>query len=186
MMPSKSRLSQGRRLLAEQLDHLQQILSELGQRLRDRIAEAIGKAVSCVVRGTVRTALGYASPAIRSVPTREAAYWHDHGWSEEDALWLDDAGKLLPGGQPAATPHTVGVTLRSSRLVQMLGWGLRQWGRAPILATLTIMAAAGVVASLRSPVPAASAIAVQSAAELLVLADTASAGVGMLANAMTP
>jgi hypothetical protein len=71
-------------------------------------------------------------------------------------------------------------------LAQLLAWGLRQWRQAPILTTFSIMSAAAVATCFGGPVSAASATSVQSAAGLMVLADTTSAGVGVLANAVMP
>jgi hypothetical protein len=58
MPPFPARLCLGRRLLAEQLHSLQQDLADLGQRLRERIAEALGRYVAHLVRQAVQRALG--------------------------------------------------------------------------------------------------------------------------------
>jgi hypothetical protein len=80
-----------RRLLAEKLDQLHRTLVTLTERVRQTIAEAVGRAVSGVVQETVRAVLDQLHGPL---PVhRQLGY-------EPRRSRLDDPGGLFPGGVP--------------------------------------------------------------------------------------
>jgi hypothetical protein len=84
-------LRSARRLLAEKIDQLHRTLVTLTDRVRQTIAEAVGKAVSGVVQETVRAVLDQLHGPLP--PHRQLEY-------EPRNVRFNEPGGLFPGGVP--------------------------------------------------------------------------------------
>jgi hypothetical protein len=85
-------LRSARRLLAEKIDQLHRTLVTLTDRVRQTIAEAVGKAISGVVQETVRAVLDQLHGPL---PARRQLEYEPRTGRR-----LDDPGALFPGGVP--------------------------------------------------------------------------------------
>src|SRR4051794_23640970 len=96
-------LARVRRLLAAELGRLRQTLYNLGQRLRDCLAGAVGDAASAVVRDATRAALGDDTPPVRAPPPGQEE-------EEEEMYWPEEEDELLPDEPPLPTRPAVPPT----------------------------------------------------------------------------
>jgi hypothetical protein len=151
------------RALAGRLDRLRLTLDELGGRLREAVAAAVGTEVGGAARAAVRAALDAGPPSeVYGRPWSSRRPSPDRGGIWEDAYDRDYDG---PGGLPpeeadddayddnyAEPPPTPGRP-RGARLavaaacgLRALAWCLGRPGRTPLWATLLLGAAAAAAA----------------------------------------
>ena len=151
--------------------HLQGLcatLDDLGQRVREHIAEAVSQAVSSFVHHGVRAFLDRCYLQPDGVPPRETLRrpYDDDGMDPYE----DEAEEFLVEEEfvEPAPPVAPVSGLLSAGLRRVGGWlqGCRRWTGLPVLGSL-LMAGAAVLGS---------------AAGLLSLADTARAGAGVLTD----
>jgi hypothetical protein len=191
-------LSSARRLLARQLDRLQQTLTSLGQSLRERIAQLVGQSVSGIVREAVHAVLeqlhGEATHRrlLPEVTTRRYDpgglfshtdpddHYPDEGFRDES---LDDLS--WPDPEPTPPPKPL-PRWRSffAAVLQTLAWWLRRGVVYPWLTALAVGAVA-VCLLFGCPLLGTGIGIVRSACDLLALASHASASVGTLAGWLT-
>jgi hypothetical protein len=208
-------LRKARRLLAEKLDQLHRTLVTLTDRVRQAIAEAVGKAVSGVVQETVRAVLDQLHGPL---PDRRQL---EH---EPRNGRFHDPGGLFPGGVPPddfaederpygsfaderfhersyretafdeePSPEEEQVQKPSrwrswlALALQAVAWWLRRGLAVPFLATVGL-ALAGVALTWigGGHLLAAGIGAARSASELLAMAHNTSAGAGALAGVLAP
>jgi hypothetical protein len=204
-----------RRLLAEKIDQLQRTLVNLTDRVRQTIAEAVGKAVSGVVQETVRAVLDQLHGPLPG--HRQLGY-------EPRSGRFNDPGGLFPGSgppddfaederryDPFAEERFPDTSYRETTfdeepspeqqpmrppsrwrswlalVLQALAWWLRRGIAVPLLATAGIALAGGALTCLGGThLLAASGGAARSASELLAVTQHTSAGVGTLAGLLAP
>jgi hypothetical protein len=205
-----------RRLLAEKIDQLHRTLVTLTERVRQTIAEAVGRAVHGVVAETVRAALDQLHGPLR-VPRRP-------DYELRGSRRLDDSGGLFRGGpqdfpeeeeppddvfrderfpsspyretgfdeeppSPDDVPARPPSRWRSwlALGLQAVAWWLRRGLALPLLATAGIVLAGGALTCLGgSHLLAAGVGTVRTASELVSMAHNTSAGAGALAGLLTP
>jgi hypothetical protein len=134
MQPIPTRPGLARQFLAEQLKYLQQDLADLGQRLRERITEALGRLVAHLVRQAVQKALG-------QVPRQP------HGRRPpQNKLREEKAASLYLPEKPLATrpapPQRRSKPSRGPTLTPALPWWLGPCRRRPLITTLGLGLAA--------------------------------------------
>jgi hypothetical protein len=202
-------LAPARRLLCAQLARLNHHLQYLGQGLRERIAGAVGRTVCEVVREVVHAALAeLSSPQVPSSAPPKPSPRCPPFWDEpdddlqrnlrtdpnefDDPLtpevsddWLPTNQNRSGTGADEASPSPAASASPWMRALaaacQAAAWWLRrQPQRHPLLSTLAVGLAAGVVAYSVSPLLAAGATVVASAVSLLLVADAATSAVQAL------
>jgi hypothetical protein len=202
-------LATARRLLCAQLGRLNHHLLHLGQRLRERIAGAVGRTVCEIAREAVHAALAelagspLPSSAIPPLSPRRPPFWDELDDDQQRNLgtepnefddpltpearddWLSrnqsrsgsGAGEKSPATAASASPWMRAL----AAACQAAAWWLRRHPqRRPLLSTLAVGLAAGVVAYSVSPLLAAGATVVASAVSLLLVADAATSAVQAL------
>jgi hypothetical protein len=208
-------LRSARRLLAEKIGQLQQTLVTLTDRVRQAIAEAVGKAVSGVVQETVRAVLDQLHGPLPD--RRQIEYQPRNGR-------FHDPGGLFPGGvppddfadersydpfaderfhersyretafddeepspedEPARTPSRWRSWLALA--LQAVAWWLRRGLAVPFLATAGLALAGFTLTCLGGGhLLAASIGTFRSASALLTMAHNTSAGAGALVGVLAP
>jgi hypothetical protein len=176
MPPFPARSGLGRQLLAEQLYGLQQDLADLGQRLRERLAEALGRWVAHLIRQAVQRALG-------QVPRQPQGRR-----PKPNKLREENAESLVLPEKPLATrstpPQRRSKPSRGSTLTQgRAGWLGPCWQR-PLLVTLGL-ALAAVVTLGGGRLLAAGAGLLPALCGLFASSAVARAIAGALAQALT-
>jgi hypothetical protein len=175
MPPFPARPGLARQLLAEQLGCLQQDLADLGQRLRERIAEALGRWVAHLVRQAVQSALGQVprQPHRRRPP--------------QNKLRTEDAkGLCLPDKPPAMRsmpPQRRSKPSRGPTLTQALPRWLGPFRQRPLLVPLGLALAVG--ATLGSRLLAVAAGLLRATLGLFAGSTVARAILTALAQALT-
>jgi hypothetical protein len=209
-------LGSARRLLAEKIGQLHQTLLNLTDRVRQTIAEAVGKAVSGVVQETVRAVLDQLHGPLPG--RRQLEY-------EPRSGRFNDPGGLFPGSgppddftederryDPFAEERFPDTSYRETAFdekpspeqepirppsrwrawlalcLQAVAWWLRRGLAVPLLATAGIALAGGALTCLGggSHLLAAGVGTVRSASELASMAHNTSAGAGALAGLLGP
>jgi hypothetical protein len=199
-----------RRSLADRLQRLSSNFDSLGHQLRDEIATAVGKAIAEAVSDAIRSVLGngqenHLSPSRRGWPQEQPRpLWDQPHQRDQDPWaapaddpWLlenryesecdEDVDPEPPSSTPSSTPR-----LRSWVAALTTGWqaGLwwlkRQQGKAPVLTTLAVGLAAGLVILAAGPVAAAAVSAVGAVVGLTTLSDAAQSTTNNLAGALSP
>jgi hypothetical protein len=209
-------LRSARRLLLEKIEQLHRTLVTLTDRVRQTIAEAVGRAVSGVVQETVRTVLDQLHGPLPLHRQLEYEPWGSRR--------LDDPGGLFRGGpqefpeeeeppddvfrdqrfpsspyrettfdeepsMPDDVPARPPSRWRSwlALALQALAWWLRRGLAVPLLATAGIALAGGALTCLGGGhLLAAGVGTARSASELLGMVHNTSAGVGTLAGLLAP
>jgi hypothetical protein len=196
--------------LADRLRRLSSNFDALGHQLRDEIASKLGKAIADAVSDAIRGVLGTGTesqlpPSRRSWPQEQPRPLWDQPRQRDGAPWADpaddpwllenrseserdeDQDPAPPLSRPASTPR-----LRSWLTALATGWraGLwwlrRQQGKAPVLTTLAVGLAAGLVILAAGPVATAAVSAVGAVVGLTTLADAAQSTTSNLAGALSP
>ena len=153
--------------------HLQGLcatLDDLGQRVRERIAEAVSQAVSSFVHHGVRAFLDRCYLQPDGVPPRETL---QRPYDDDGMDPYEDEAEVFRVEKRETEPTRVSVPgLLSAGLRRVGGWLGRfsNWTGLPVLGSL-LVAGAGVLGS---------------AAGLLALADTACAGASVLTDLFAP
>jgi hypothetical protein len=206
-------LRSARRVLAEKLDQLYQTLVTLTDRVRQAIAEAVGKAVSGVVQETVRAVLdqlhgplpdrrrlGYEPRNGRfhdpgglfpgSVPPDDFA--DERSYNPFDERFPETAYRETafdeeppPEDEPVRTPSRWRSWL--ALVLQAVAWWLRRGIALPFLLSVGL-ALAGVALTWvgGGHLLAAGIGAARSASDLISLAHNTSAGAGALVGILAP
>jgi hypothetical protein len=203
-----------RRLLAEKIDQLQRTLVTLTDRVRQTIAEAVGKAVSGVVQETVRAVLDQLHgplPARRLEYEPRRGRFNDPGglfpgsgppddFTEDERRYDPFAEERFPdpsyrettfdeGPSPEQEPVRPPSRWRSwlALVLQALAWWLRRGIAVPLMASVGVALAGGALAwAGGGHLLAASVGTVRSASELLAVTHNTSAGAGALAGLLGP
>jgi hypothetical protein len=170
---------------SERLGRLRDDLQGLGSRLKVSIAAVVGDAVAAAVRDTVNGWLGareeYTDPCRPTSDHRPYSRDRDpfdDPWREE-APWHRDEDFASTREVPEP-PTDVGKRWRDAlgAAVQTGLWTLRrQGGRRPILTTVTVSLAAGVLAFFAGPTLAAGVGVMASVAGLLLTADASASAI---------
>ena len=152
--------------LAAHLQALRDTLDDLGERVRERIAEAVGRVVAEFIHRGVRAFLDRCHLGPDAGPYREAIPRFD----DDDGLdpYEDEAESFRVEEVEPPPPRVSVPGLLSAGLRRVGGWLRRcgRWTGLPVLGSL-LVAGAGVLGS---------------AAGLLALADTACAGAAVLTD----
>jgi hypothetical protein len=167
-----------RRFLADRLDHLQQTIDQLGQRLRSALASVVGDSVSEAVHSALRSLLTGMPPLDPEydpyarysgdpyAPARQDPYAEEYGWERSQS----------PTSAPTTTPAEPPVRWRLAlaAALQVLAFWLRDHaGRQAVLSAVGVAAATGGAAFLAGPLFASGAAVVGAAVSLLGLVDGA-------------
>jgi hypothetical protein len=190
------------RYLGERLELLHEALADLGRRLREHIAQAVGGHLGEAVRDAVRAALDRCLPGPdpggqryhepwpgrqgQGLPYHQSNYEHhryqrspvqEYGYEEEHEHFHQQpqaARAARPGGPP---PYWSVLPAA----LQLAGWCLRRLrGRHRAFGLAAVGAAAGVTAVVAGPLAGAVAAAAGTALLLTSLADAARDAVGGL------
>jgi hypothetical protein len=207
-------LRSARRLLAEKIEQLHRTLVTLTDRVRQTIAEAVGKAVSGVVQETVRAVLDQLHGPLPD--RRQLEYEPRNGR-------FHDPGGLFPGGVPPddfadersydpfderfpETPYRETAFEEEPEssedepirppsrwrswlalVLQAVAWLLRRGIALPFLVAVGLALAGVALTCLGGDQLLAAGIgAARSASELLAMAHNTSAGAGALAGVLAP
>jgi hypothetical protein len=191
---------------ARYLGHLHQDLTDLGRRLREAIAQAVGRTAADIVTESVRRALAGAltlapphGPAIVAGLSRDPRYGPgEPAWPPEDDP-LDEGGQYRRDayrggeafdGDPARTPgqdegpREEAWILRLAAGLEVASWWLRNSpGLTPGQAALAAALVAAVVALLGGGSVLAAVGLAAAALRLLAVADAARSGAAALGRA---
>jgi hypothetical protein len=173
------------RTLRQRLERLNCALEALRRELKDGISRAVSAAIAEAIGDGLRALLGVRGNTLGYHPDREHSVedrdWHD---SEGQGFWHQEH-YADPDEEAAAQPSAGYCRWREvlgSALLTGLWWGKRQHSRRPVLSTLVVAAAAGILTYLAGPALTSAAVAVASAATLLLTAETADSVVSDLAR----
>jgi hypothetical protein len=156
--------------VAAYLQGLRATLDDLGERVREHIAEAVGRAVAAFVQRGVRALLERCHLGPDGGPHREPPPLPDY----DDGLdpYEDEAGAYLVEEEGSPPPRETVSSVLTAAVRRVGGWLRRRgrWTGLPVLGSL-LVAGAGVLGS---------------AAGLLALADTACASASLLTDLFAP
>jgi len=166
------------RTLAQRIEKLNDNLEILRSQLKDEIAKAVSVAVADAVRDAVRSLLGRDTRMLTQDPTPDGLL-EDRRWNEpeeKEDLWQEEQD--VEPEEDFLVPHPTENTNRWQQALRTalstgLWWLKRQSSSRPILTTALVAVAGGVTALLAGPAIAASAVALVSAASLVMTAETA-------------
>jgi hypothetical protein len=197
-----------RRSLTDRLERLSSNFDTLGQHLRVEIATAIGKAIADAVSDTVRSVLGTSTdahpppdrrdwqheqhrPPWDHQRQREPDPWADPGddpWMLENRYESEQDEELEPTSSTSRNPARVRswLTALATGWQAGLWWLKRQRGKAPLLTTVAVGLAAGLVILAAGPVVTATVSTIGAVVGLTALSDAAQSTANNLADALSP
>jgi len=165
------------RTLAQRIEKLNDNLENLRSQLKDEIARAVSVAVADAVRDAVRSLLGRDTSLLTQDPAPDDLL-EDRRWNDprKEDLWQEEQDvepeEDYPVLRPTENNNRWQQALRTA-LSTGLWWLKRQSSSRPILTTTLVALAGGITALLAGPAIAASAVALVSAASLVMTAETA-------------
>lgn len=175
--------------LAERLEQLNDNLQEMGDRLKEAIAAAIGTTVADAVRDTVHNLLGGED---RGLPQHRDSWEDDNyrggrrAWDEPDDPWREPDPYDPQPLRRSVSPRRVGSNRWGQALTAALQtslWWLReQKSRRPVLATSAVALAAGVTAFFYGPALAAGVGVLASVVSLVLTTEGARSATEQLAT----